>query len=127
MTPFGTYLTTLRIHRRVKQKDLAAALRVNPSYISSIESGKKGPPAKHVIEGIIKILGLKKDEQSMLWNYARQSVRTFRIPDDLTEEQYAIHYDFQDSLGSLTNGQISLIRSILSMKIYESSEAEAKA
>lgn len=41
MTPFGRYLTTLRLNRRIKQKDLAEALDVDPSYISAIENGNK--------------------------------------------------------------------------------------
>ena len=125
MTPFGRYLATLRINHRVKQKDLAIAMGVNPSYISAIESGKKGRPAADSIKVIVKTLGLKRAEESMLRDYATQSIRTFHVPDDLPEEEYAVIRDFKNSLGSLTRGQISLIRSILAMECYEKGELES--
>jgi len=66
MTPFGRYLTTLRLNRRVKQKELAEALDVDPSYISAIESGKKAPPSNKAIQEIVIALKLPRDEELLL-------------------------------------------------------------
>ncbi len=53
MTPFGLFLESLRRSRQLQQVQLAHRLGVNPCYVSSIESGKKGPPSKQLSSGIL--------------------------------------------------------------------------
>lgn len=48
MSPFGRYLQLLRIKRHIKQKELADAIGVNPSYISLLETGRKLPPSSKI-------------------------------------------------------------------------------
>ena len=122
MTPFGRYLTALRLNRRVKQKELAEALGVDPSYISVIESGKKAPPSNKAIEEIVIALKLPRDEELLLWNYADQSIRVMHIPDDLPMETYALIQEFRKSLKKLSAGQVNVIRSVISMERAESKE-----
>ncbi|MCP4597950.1 helix-turn-helix transcriptional regulator [Neptuniibacter sp.] len=122
MTPFGRYLATLRLNRQVKQKELAEALGVDPSYISAIESGKKPPPSNRVIREIVGELALPKDEEALLWNYADQSIRVMHIPDDLPLETYALIQEFRKSLKSLSAGQVNVIRSVISMERNDCNE-----
>jgi transcriptional regulator with XRE-family HTH domain len=44
MTPFGQKLRDLRAARNVTLKDMAAALRVTPAYLSALEHGRRGRP-----------------------------------------------------------------------------------
>ncbi len=119
MTPFGRYLSTLRLNRRVKQKELAEALDVNPSYISAIESGTKLPPSNKVLKETVVFLKLAKEEEKLLWDYADQSIRVMHIPDDLPFETYAMIQQFRKSLRELSAGQVSVISSVLSMESVE--------
>jgi transcriptional regulator with XRE-family HTH domain len=124
MTPFGIYLETLRRARRVKQIDLANQLCVNPSYISAIESGRKGPPVKDIIVSIVRTLKLSHKEESLLWEYAEQSIRVLRIPEDLPLEEYAVVYDLKRSFGSLSKEQITIIRAALSIRSFQQEQIQ---
>lgn len=115
MTPFGSYLESLRRSRRLKQKQLAALLQVNACYVSAMESGKKGPPGDRVLQRLIESLALNADESNKLWEYVDQSQRTFRLPDDMALEEYALASHFRKRLGSLDKNQIAAIDAVLRM------------
>lgn len=115
MTPFGTYLESLRRSRRMKQCDLAKIIGINPSYISAIESGSKAPPSHQITRAIADALELSQKEEFLLWEYAEQSIRVLRIPEDLPLEEYAVINDLKKAFGSLDQKQIAIIRTVLSM------------
>jgi transcriptional regulator with XRE-family HTH domain len=115
MNPFGTYLESLRRSRRMKQCDLAKEIGVNPSYVSAIEGGTKAPPSTPIIQAIVEVLGLSKKEEELLWEYAEQSIRVLRIPEDLPLQEYAVVKSLKNAFGSLSEDQITIICTALAM------------
>lgn len=113
MTPFGSYLESIRRSRRLKQKQLADMLKVNACYISAMENGKKGPPGKEVIQRLIQALALNAREQEKLFDYIELSQRNFRLPDDLALEEYVLARNFRQRLGTLDTHQIAAIEAVL--------------
>jgi ribosome-binding protein aMBF1 (putative translation factor) len=52
----GAAIKKARWAKMIKQKDLAQTLKVSPSFLSEIESGKRSPSVERLYE-IEKILG----------------------------------------------------------------------
>lgn len=109
MTPFGKYLEHLRRNRGLLQKQLAHCLGVNPCYVSSIEKGKKGPPAKKIIEKLIKSLNLTPQEQQKLWESVELSKLNRKLPTEISSQEYSFIKELWDRLGTLITRQASLI------------------
>ncbi|MDO6514040.1 helix-turn-helix domain-containing protein [Neptuniibacter sp. 2_MG-2023] len=112
MNPFGMYLTTLRLKRRFKQKDLAKSLNVYSSYISEIESGKRNPPSSKVINSIADAMSLSKNETVQLNAYAEQSIKVFHVPDDLPMEGYSCMHKLRLSIKNLSAEQFNVLESM---------------
>ncbi len=66
MSPFSTYLRTLRRARGLRQVELAHLLGYEASYISALERSQKGPPRKEFIGRLIRGLKLDASEQTAL-------------------------------------------------------------
>jgi transcriptional regulator with XRE-family HTH domain len=73
MTPFGDKLRHLRSTRGVTLKDMAAALRVSPAYLSALEHSKRGRPSWHVVQGVIAYFNIIWDDAEELVKLARVS------------------------------------------------------
>lgn len=73
MTPFGIRLRELREERGVTQKDMAAALRVSPAYLSALEHGRRGQPTWDLLQRIITYFNIIWDEAEELQNLAAVS------------------------------------------------------
>ncbi|MBX3445596.1 MAG: helix-turn-helix transcriptional regulator [Parvibaculaceae bacterium] len=73
MTPFGRKLRELRAARGVTMKDMAAALRVTPAYLSALEHGKRGRPSWRLVQAIIGYFNVIWDEAEELERLARLS------------------------------------------------------
>jgi transcriptional regulator with XRE-family HTH domain len=63
----------LRQQRGVTLKDMAAALRVSPAYLSALEHGKRGRPSWHLVQGIIAYFNVIWDDAENLVQLARVS------------------------------------------------------
>lgn len=48
LTPFGRAVRSLRMDYDIPMKDMAAAMGISPSYLSSIEYGEKKLADKHI-------------------------------------------------------------------------------
>ncbi|MBA4209552.1 MAG: transcriptional regulator, partial [Parvibaculum sp.] len=66
MTPFGRKLRELRAERGITLKDMAAALRVTPAYLSALEHGKRGRPSWRLVQAIIGYFNVIWDEAEEL-------------------------------------------------------------
>jgi HTH-type transcriptional regulator, competence development regulator len=66
-TTFGQQLRTLRKERGLNQRDLAAQIDVDFSYISKIENGQMPPPSLQLIQRIAQVL---EDDEHTLLNLA---------------------------------------------------------
>ncbi len=64
----------------MQQKALADLMGINPCYVSTLESGRKGSPSTAVLKRLIKSLNLSRGEQERLWLSAELSEITFRLP-----------------------------------------------
>lgn len=73
MTPFGQKLRDLRAARRVTLKDMAAALRVTPAYLSALEHGRRGRPSWRLVQAIIGYFNVIWDEAEEIERLARIS------------------------------------------------------
>jgi len=73
MTPFGQKLRDLRAARRVTLKDMAAALRVPPAYLSALEHGRRGRPSWRLVQAIIGYFNVIWDEAEEIERLARIS------------------------------------------------------
>ncbi|MEX2249375.1 MAG: helix-turn-helix transcriptional regulator [Parvibaculum sp.] len=73
MTPFGKKLRELRRARGVTMKEMAAALRVTPAYLSALEHGKRGRPSWRLVQAIVDYFNVIWDEAEELERLARLS------------------------------------------------------
>lgn len=114
MTPLGQFLEKVLRDRDLQQKQLADLVHVNPSYISTLISGKKGPPSIRFIESLELALKMSKEEVVSLRRAVQQSNRDIKIPVDASCDEYIFVNDLQEKLGSLSRERISAMRSALS-------------
>lgn len=73
MTPFGAKIRALRAERGVTLKDMAAALRVSPAYLSALEHGRRGRPTFAQVQAIIGFFNVIWDEAEEIERLARLS------------------------------------------------------
>lgn len=73
MTPFGQKLRELRAARGIALKDMAAALRVTPAYLSALEHGRRGRPSWRLVQAIIGYFNVIWDEAEEIERLARLS------------------------------------------------------
>ncbi|MBO6668408.1 helix-turn-helix domain-containing protein [Parvibaculum sp.] len=73
MTPFGRKVRELRAARGLTMKEMAAALRVTPAYLSALEHGKRGRPSWRLVQTIIGYFNVIWDEAEELERLARIS------------------------------------------------------
>lgn len=73
MTPFGAKIRALRAERGVTLKDMAAALRVSPAYLSALEHGRRGRPSFAQVQAMIGFFNVIWDEAEEIERLARLS------------------------------------------------------
>ncbi|MGB5092186.1 MAG: helix-turn-helix domain-containing protein [Parvibaculum sp.] len=73
MTPFGRRIRQLRTARGVTMKDMAAALKVTPAYLSALEHGRRGRPSWWLVQAIIGYFNIIWDEAEELERLAHLS------------------------------------------------------
>lgn len=109
MSPFALYLRKLRLHRGYKQKELAYLLGYEPSYISALERGEKGPPKQDFINRLIRGFELTEEEQATLAQALKLSRRHISLPPRASEREYTLLHQLEPQLGHLSPLQIQLI------------------
>ncbi|MBX6321538.1 MAG: helix-turn-helix transcriptional regulator [Rhodospirillaceae bacterium] len=73
MTPFGEKLRRLREARGVQLKEMAAALKVSPAYLSALEHGHRGRPSGGLVQQISAYFNLAWDDVDELKRLAEIS------------------------------------------------------
>jgi transcriptional regulator with XRE-family HTH domain len=73
MTPFGRHLRALRAARGLALKDMAAALKVTPAYLSALENGHRGKPSAGLVQQISAYFNLAWDDVDELTRLAQIS------------------------------------------------------
>ena len=115
MTPFGCFLLELRRTRRLRQKQLANLLKVDASYLSGLESGRKGPPSQALVRRLQVALCLDDEETIKLEQAAAASRRKYEIPIDAQLEEYQLMSLLINQIGQLKPAQINAIIEILKL------------
>lgn len=116
MTPFGLFLQDIRRDRRLAQKQLAGLLEVDQSYLSGLESGRKGVPPASMIGRLVDALKLGEEEVKLLNEAVVQSRRKVEIPLRADPAEYAMIHRLADKLGYLCPAQIRAIQEIISIR-----------
>jgi len=62
ITSFGNRVRELRKAKGLTQKDLAASVKLDFTYISKVETGKADPPGEDVVRRLAKALGADPEE-----------------------------------------------------------------
>ena len=73
---FGEYLKKIRVENKISQRDLAAQIGVDFTYLSKIENNKMAPPSEETIKKIAQALNENVDNLILLAN---------KIPSDYKE------------------------------------------
>ncbi|MCH4247575.1 MAG: helix-turn-helix domain-containing protein [Acinetobacter populi] len=85
LTEFGKAIRKIRIDYDTNLNQLANSIGVSSAFLSAVETGKK-PVSAELIEKIINVLGLSKDEESLLTYAASQSVENVTVRTGNPEE-----------------------------------------
>lgn len=116
MTPFGLFLQEIRRDRKLAQKQLAGMLDIDQSYLSGLESGRKGAPPPSIIARLKDALRLSEQEVVALQEAVEQSRRKIEIPLRADPAEYAMAHRMMSKLGYLTPAQVRAIQEILSFR-----------
>lgn len=116
MTPFGLFLQDIRRDRRLAQKQLAGLLDVDQSYLSGLESGRKGTPPASMIGRLTEALKLDENEVRSLNEAVVRSRRKVEIPLRADPAEYDMMHQLADKLGYLCPAQIRAIKEIISFR-----------
>lgn len=109
VTPFALFLSDLRRRHGLRQEDLAALVGHKQSYVSALESGRRGPPGPAFVLALINILKLGSHEQAALDRVLRQSRRRFQLPVDAGADVYAMVNELFEVADRLHPAQVRMM------------------
>ena len=116
MSPFAEYFHQIRVNHGFRQSELAILMGYEQTYLSAVELDKKGPHNEKFIQRFIEVFRLSDEEAKELFKRAKASNRKLLVSTDLKTEAYWLIDELRDRLSSLSNTQISAIRSIISIQ-----------
>lgn len=103
----------LRRDRRMPQKQLAGMLNLDQSYLSGLESGRKGSPPTNIVQRVKDALSLTDGETAALQRAADLSRRKVEIPMCAEPDEYELVYSIIDHIGQLKPAQVRAMQEIL--------------
>ena len=115
MTPLTLELNPLIHLKRIRQKDLANMLGVDPTYLSAVINGRKNPPGEAFFDKLRDKLDLSEEESKRLEQAISYSQKRYLMPDHAEPYQYELAWHFMNMLETLKPGQASAIREILKL------------
>lgn len=115
MTPFSALLHRLCHSRRLRQKELAFQLGVDPSYLSALAGGRKGRPNDALVQKMQETLALTEAEQRELQEAVKCSQLRHRIPEEADPREHEIVTKIVEAIGRLRPAQIDAIDAILKL------------
>ncbi|MDT6997666.1 helix-turn-helix transcriptional regulator [Burkholderia cenocepacia] len=87
---FADYLTAIRRRSGQRQKTVAHRSGMDPSYLASLETGRRNPPSSEVMNRLLDAIGASAEERRQLHRLAfahgLQSYVHHRAPPDWPEE-----------------------------------------
>lgn len=128
MTPFGAKIRVLRAERGVTLKDMAAALRVSPAYLSALEHGRRGRPSFAQVQAIIGFFNVIWDEAEEIEKLARLSHPRVTIDTSgLDPRATELANRLADEISYLTNIELDQLLKSLPMRPRHARKSRKKA
>ena len=116
VTKLGRFLRMLRLDRGELLKDMADKLSITPSYLSSIENGKRNP-SYDIVQKISAVYQFDPETHDQLMDAYYQTVQEIPISlNGTTTAQSDLGAVFARRLNELSEADIDAIRTILSKK-----------
>ena len=113
LTALGKVLRRLRLERGELLKDMATAIDVVPSYLSSIENGKNQPTEKF-LSSLLNAYQFTVEEIQEVQNAYYETINEIRIDlSDLSSEVSDLGLVFARSIRNLSSEQIGKISEII--------------
>jgi len=98
MTPFGHTVRSIRSTQGITLTELAIALGITPSYLSSLELGKRGRVPEKLVDKIADRLELSDRGRATLKILAQESDSVITIPENSEPWVYKVIHDFVDKV-----------------------------
>ena len=116
VTPLGKELRIIRLNFNEILKDMANKIGITPSYLSSIENGKRTPTLA-LVNKIIRIYGLNEEESLNIQEALYKTINEITISSkNLNKEHQDLGLVFVRKFNDLDSEQINEILSIISKK-----------
>ena len=115
MTPFADEFHHHRDRSHLRQKEIAYALGVSVSYVSSWETGLKPPPGQDLLEQLSELFSLSPAEKKRLYRVAELSRPLLRVPKNTSSCGYQLAHRLVERLPDLCPQQLALISGILDL------------
>jgi len=113
LTAWGRAVRKLRIDRNETLKEMAVAIQVTPSFLSAIETGRKGVP-EDMVGKVVKHFGLSKEGAAELRRLAIMNVQRVEIDTRrATGEDRELVAAFARRFSGLSEAKRKQLRSIL--------------
>jgi transcriptional regulator with XRE-family HTH domain len=109
MTPFGSAVRQLRNKHKITLKQLAAALNLQSSYLSSLELGRKGKPNPRVVAAVIRYFELNEKKAAELKSLANLSDPKIHISTESSPSDYKLIHLLANNLNDLNDWQREII------------------
>lgn len=86
-TTFGAFIRKKRLELKpeISLRKMAELLSLSPVHMSNIETGRDAAPKKEVLDKLVPILRLDKQETERMYDLAAESKAYTAIPGDLPE------------------------------------------
>lgn len=107
------YLKALRKSRGLLQKQLAARLKVTPSYLSNLESGRRAYLGEGMVARYKEALSLTDEELDRIEALSQVSTGKMAIPTFVTEEEMEVFRLMASCVGRMPPGQFQTIKRYL--------------
>lgn len=114
MSPLSEFLVQLRKSRGLRQLDFVNWIGCKQSYVSSMESGRKGPPPD-LHKRLTQAFGLSQEDQAYLNLAIEASNRELVINGDSPRELYELLNDLRGEISNLDPKKIRAIRAIIDL------------
>jgi len=84
---FGAFIRNKRIKLdpHTSLRKMAELLSISPIYMSNMETGRDSAPKKEILDKLVGLLKLNKQEEERMYDLAAQSKSDTTVPSDLPE------------------------------------------
>lgn len=112
------------MNRNLRQKDAAALLGYEQSFISGLERGLKSPPRTGFIDQVANKYQLTALELEALTCAMHQSKRNYSLPKGASLDAYEIFGELEKQINQLGQNQLKLIRLALGIEMLQTNNMQ---